>query len=127
MGSDCRAGQAIGGRERRRYLRLAPGRELECRIEGHQVVHVVGMSSSGPGMRLITDRPLPAGEIFSLCLDPRDGDPPLDLRARVVWQDSWDFEFCSRFVVGVEFEDLDARAGERLARLLPSMDRNPVK
>ncbi len=104
--------------ERRRYYRLSPEVEVDCAIEGMEVVHVVGLGATGAGMRLITNRELPADGDFRVCLATGDGSD-LCLRARAVWRDVWDFEFCSRHVAGVEFQGLAEGDRARLVALLP--------
>ncbi len=104
--------------ERRRYYRLSPEVEVACAIEGMEVVHLVGLGATGAGMRLITNRELPMDRDFPICLSTGTG-PDLCLRARAVWRDAWDFEFCSRHVAGVEFLDLGEAERASLVALLP--------
>ena len=48
--------EKTGELERRRYLRVAADEGLECDISGMGVVHIVGVSSEGRGMRVITNK-----------------------------------------------------------------------
>jgi len=80
--------------ERRRYYRISPQAEVTCRIEGMEVVHLVGLGANGAG-------------------------PTLTLKGRVAWRDTWDFDFCSRHVAGIEFVDLGAEERGHLTGLLP--------
>lgn len=108
--------------ERRTYVRLGPGSDVRCRIPGMEVVHVVGLSSGGTGMRVITDKPLPADEAFDMSLDLGDEQPTVRCGARVVWQESRDFDFCNRHISGVAFNNLADPDKERLVALLPAGD-----
>lgn len=103
--------------ERRRYVRLTTDHNVQCAIEGVEVVHVVGLGSGGSGMRAITNKELPEGE-FSMELDLNDGGPVLSLRGRAVWQESWDFEIFNRHAAGIELSGLDKAAAERIDRLI---------
>lgn len=105
--------------DRRRYLRLGPEGNVFCSIQGADVLHVVGISSDGSGMRIISDRELPAHEQFQVVIDPQDGNAPIEGRARAVWQEVWDFEFCSRHVAGLALLDLGQSDRERLLALIP--------
>lgn len=109
---------ASPGEDRRRYYRLSPETELTCRIEGMEIVHLVGLGVNGAGMRLITDKELPTEGEFPVNLKTESG-PTLSLKGRVVWKGGWDFDFCSRHVAGVEFVDLQAEERAHLAGLLP--------
>lgn len=97
--------------ERRRYLRVAADEGLECDISGMGVVHIVGMGAEGGGMRVITNNEIPAGEELELTLS-RGGAQLFAGKAKAVWHETWDFEFCSRHVAGVELLGLsdDERA-----------------
>lgn len=88
-------------RDRRRYLRVAADEGLECGIEGVGVVHIVGLGAEGRGMRIITNKELPDHGELSIKLT-RDGKILFEGKAKSVWQETWDFEFCSRYVTGVE-------------------------
>ncbi len=106
------------GEERRRYYRISPQAEVTCRIEGMDVVHLVGLGANGAGMRLITDKELPSEGEFLVTLATGDGQV-LSLRGRVAWKGLWDFDFCSRHVAGIEFVALGGEERSRLAGLLP--------
>ncbi len=111
---------------RRRYVRLAADDNIVCDIGGQKVVHVVGLGSQGHGMRIITDSELPDGSEIPVSL-VLDGDAVGPARARVVWQESWDFGFCNRHVAGIEFLDIDPALQDRLKALIPDEDdRQPV-
>ena len=101
-------------RERRRYLRVAADEGLECDIEGVGVVHIVGIGSEGRGMRIITNKELPKEGELKISLS-RDGKSIFQGAAKAVWQEAWDFEFCSRYAAGVEIE---GQSEEELAALL---------
>ncbi|HXE73742.1 MAG TPA: PilZ domain-containing protein [Candidatus Nitrosotenuis sp.] len=113
------AGKKKVPQERRRYARISPDREIVCRIPGARVVHVLGVGVSGGGMRILTETQLTAPQ-FPVELDLGDGLPPLNLPARVVWQETQDFDFCNRYITGIEFADLDQAARRRLASLASS-------
>jgi hypothetical protein len=104
--------------ERRRYYRISPQAEVTCRIEGMEVVHLVGLGANGAGMRLITDKELPSEGSFPVILATGSG-PILTLKGRVAWRDTWDFDFCSRHVAGIEFVDLGEEERSHLTGLLP--------
>lgn len=115
-------------KDRRRYVRLATDDAVRCSIEGAEVVHVVGLSSGGNGMRVIVDRELPDTSEFAVTMDIDDSQPTIQARGRVVWQEAWDFGFCNRFVAGVEFVRIDDSARERLVGLIPEKkDRQPLQ
>lgn len=107
------------GKERRRYMRLSTDKTLDCAIDGMEVLHIVGLGSEGSGMRIITNHELPDGD-FGMTVDPNDGQPPISLKARAVWQESWDFEICNRNVAGIAFVEVPDGARERLQALLPA-------
>lgn len=104
--------------ERRRYYRLSPEADVSCTIEGVDVVHLVGLGAGGNGMRVITDRELPEDRTFLVGVSAGTG-PEVALRGRSVWKKAWDFDFCNRFVSGVEFVDLEAVHRDWLMSLLP--------
>lgn len=87
--------------ERRRYLRVAADEELGCAIEGVDFVHIVGISAEGSGMRVITNKPLPAGVELD-CRLARDGRDLFHGKAKAVWNETLDFEFIQRHVAGIE-------------------------
>jgi len=103
--------EQTGDRERRRYLRVAADEGLECDIASVGVVHIVGVSARGQGMRIITNKELPRDSELDISLS-REGSELFKGKAKAVWQETWDFEFCSRHVVGVELLNLsdDERA-----------------
>lgn len=105
-------------KDRRRYLRVSADEGLECGIEGVGVVHIVGVSREGNGMRVITDKELPAGGDLSLKL-VRNGVELFNGMAKSVWQESWDFEFCSRHVAGIELLGLSEAERDALVSQLP--------
>lgn len=92
--------------ERRRYLRIAADEELGCAIEGVDVVHIVGISSEGSGMRVITNKELPTGVELD-CRLARDGKDLFNGKVKAVWLETLDFEFTKRHVAGVELLGLD--------------------
>lgn len=69
-------------------------------------------------MRVITDKELPAGGELALKL-ARDGTELFNGKAKSVWQESWDFEFCSRHVAGIELLGLSSEEREALISKLP--------
>lgn len=105
-------------KERRRYLRIAADEGLDCDLEGVGVVHIVGISSEGGGMRVITDKELQTGVELD-CSLIRDGKDLFRGKVKAVWVESWDFEFCSRHVAGIELLGLDRAGREALVAGLP--------
>ncbi|MEW6280227.1 MAG: PilZ domain-containing protein [Candidatus Eremiobacterota bacterium] len=105
--------------ERRSYVRLGPDTDLRCQISGIEVVHVLGLSAGGTGMRVITDKPLPEKSAFGVSLELGEGLGSLRCQGRVVWQESRDFDFCNRHISGVAFDDLQDGDRRRLVSLLP--------
>jgi PilZ domain-containing protein len=111
-------------RERRRYLRVAVDEGLECDIEGVGVVHIVGVGSEGGGMRIITNKELPKDHELQIKLS-RDEKSLFEGKAKAVWQEAWDFEFCSRYVVGVELLGLDEAERQALVSQIPTVSEPP--
>lgn len=109
-------------KDRRSHYRLSPEAEILCDIEGMGVVRVVGLGASGAGMRIWTDRELPAEGTFPVRLST-GGEGDLLLTARAVWQKDLDFGYCRRHTAGIEFLDLEDAARSRLAALLPPPDQ----
>lgn len=107
-------------RERRRYLRVAADEGLECDIEGVGVVHIVGISAEGRGMRIITNKELPKDADLAVKLS-REGDSLFEGQAKAVWQEAWDFEFCSRYVTGVELQGLSEEERQALVSKIPTV------
>lgn len=107
-------------KDRRRYLRIAADEGLDCDLEGVGVVHIVGISSEGRGMRVITDKEL-ATDVELDCRLVRDGRELFSGKAKAVWQESWDFEFCSRHVAGIELQGLSDEERAALVGSLPVM------
>ena len=107
-------------KDRRRYLRIAADEGLDCDIEGVGVVHIVGISSEGRGMRVITDKEL-ATDVDLDCRLVRNGAELFSGKAKAVWQESWDFEFCSRHVSGIELQGLNDEERAALVGSLPVM------
>lgn len=93
-------------KERRRYLRIAADEELGCAIEGVDIVHIVGISAEGGGMRVITNKELPTGVELD-CRLAREGKDLFNGKAKAVWRETLDFEFTKRHVAGVELLGLD--------------------
>lgn len=108
--------------ERRNYIRLGPDHEVRCEISGMEVVHVVGLSAGGTGMRVITDKALPEADAFDLTMDLGDDQAAVRCRARVVWHETKDFDFCNRHISGVAFADLKDTDRKRLVSLLPKAE-----
>lgn len=108
-------------RERRRYLRVAADEGLECDIAGAGIVHIVGISAEGRGMRVITNKELPTDEELTVVLS-RDGAELFNGGAKAVWQETWDFEFCSRHVAGVELLGLSEEERQTLVSKIPTMN-----
>lgn len=106
------------GEERRRYLRVAADEGLECDIAGMGVVHIVGIGAEGRGMRVITNEELPSGQELDVCL-ARDGEKLFEGKAKAVWHETWDFEFCSRHVAGVEIMGLSEDERQALVSKIP--------
>lgn len=107
-------------RERRRYLRVAADEGLECEIGGVGIVHIVGISAEGRGMRVITNKELPSEQELHVVLS-RDGAELFNGAAKAVWQEAWDFEFCSRHVSGVELLGLSEEDRQALVSKIPTM------
>lgn len=103
--------------DRRRYIRLTTDHNVQCSIPGIEVVHVVGLGSGGSGMRVITNRELPEDE-FSLTLELNDGSPELHLKAKAVWQESWNFEFFDRHAAGLALSGMKPDEVQRIDDLL---------
>lgn len=103
--------------ERRRYIRLGTDQNVNCHISGVDFIHVVGLGADGTGMRVITNKELPAGE-FPIQLEPEDGDGVLQASAKVVWHESKDFEFTQRHFSGLALFNLDDSAKSRLNKML---------
>ena len=112
--------EEIAERERRRYLRVAVDEGLECDIADVGVVHIVGISADGRGMRIITNKELPADQEMDLALS-RDGLIIFKGQAKAVWREAWDFEFCSRHVSGVELVGLSDEDRTILVGKIPVM------
>jgi len=110
--------EQIDERERRRYLRVAADEGLECEIAGAGVVHIVGIGAQGLGMRIITNQELPAGDELDVTLS-RDGAELFKGKAKTVWQETWDFEFCARHVSGVVLLGLSDEARKALVSKIP--------
>lgn len=100
-------------KERRRYLRVAADEELGCAIEGVDIVHIVGISAEGVGMRVITNKELPTG-IELDCRLARDGQDLFNGKVKAVWRETLDFEFTKRHVAGVELLGLNEAEREAL-------------
>jgi hypothetical protein len=107
--------------ERRRYLRIAADEGLECAIEGAGVVHIVGISSEGGGMRVITSKELDTGTDLD-CRLTRDGKDLFHGKAKPVWKETLDFEFTRRHVAGIELMGLDERERAALVEKLPVLN-----
>ena len=110
--------QTGSGRERRRYLRVAADEGLDCDISNMGVVHIVGMSAEGRGMRLITNEEWPSDVELDMTLS-RDGEQLFKGKGKAVWQEAWDFEFCSRHVAGVELLGLSDEDRKILVSKIP--------
>lgn len=108
-------------RERRRYLRVAADEGLECDIAGVGIVHIVGISAEGRGMRVITNKELPTEDELTVVLS-RGGAELFNGSAKAVWQETWDFEFCSRHVAGVELLGLSEEERQALVSKIPTMN-----
>lgn len=113
----------IGERERRRYLRVAADEGLDCDIEGVGVVHIVGIGADGRGMRVITNKELPSDAELKVALR-RTGAILFEGMAKAVWHETWDFEFCSRHVAGVELLGLNDEERQALVSKIP-VEREP--
>ena len=105
-------------KDRRRYLRVAADDGLECAIEGVGIVHIVGISSEGRGMRVITDKELPSDKELGLKLALNE-DLLFDGKAKCVWHEAWDFEFCSRHIGGLEILGLSDEERKALVKAIP--------
>jgi hypothetical protein len=112
--------EQTGDRERRRYLRVAADEGLECDIKGVGIVHIVGIGADGRGMRIITNEELPRGDELDVTLS-REGKDLFKGQAKTVWQEAWDFEFCSRHVSGVELLGLSDSDREILVSAIPTV------
>jgi hypothetical protein len=107
---------AVNG-DRRRDLRLTAENNIRCTITGTEVVHVIGLGSEGSGMRVLTNKELPDGELqISLQLD--DGGPSINLTGNVVWRESWDFDAFRRHISGLATHNLPEEAQARLSAVL---------
>ncbi len=93
-------------KDRRRYLRIAADEGLGCAIEGVDIVHIVGISAEGGGMRVITNNALPSGVELD-CRLARGGQDLFHGKAKAVWNETLDFEFVKRHVAGIELLGLD--------------------
>jgi hypothetical protein len=105
-------------KERRRYLRIAADEELGCAIEGVDIVHIVGISAEGGGMRVITNKELPT-DVELDCRLARGGKDLFHGKAKAVWRETLDFEFTRRHVAGVELLGLDEAERQALVGSLP--------
>jgi hypothetical protein len=105
-------------KERRRYLRIAADEELGCAIEGVDIVHIVGISAEGGGMRVITNRELPTGVELD-CRLAREGKDLFNGKAKAVWVETLDFEFTKRHVAGIELLGLDEAERKALVGSMP--------
>ena len=103
--------------ERRRYVRLGTEHNIACTIEGVDVVHIVGLGSEGSGMRVITNKELPH-EGFAVELTLDDGGEPISAKAKVAWQEEWDFDIFQRHVAGLTLEELSEGDRVRLNKML---------
>jgi hypothetical protein len=103
--------------ERRRYVRLGTEHNIACTIEGVDVVHIVGLGSEGSGMRVITNKELPH-EGFAIEMSLDDGGAPIVAKAKVAWQEQWDFDIFQRHVAGLTLEELSEDARTRLNKML---------
>ena len=103
--------------ERRRYVRLGTEHNIQCQIPGVDVVHIVGLGSEGSGMRVITNKELPAEE-FPIELGLDDGGELINATARVAWHESWDFDIFQRHVAGLTLGNLSEEARARLSKML---------
>lgn len=106
----------VGADDRRREARLSPG-DVECDIEGAQVVHVLGISIEGHGMRVMTDHSLQGREGIPIALHVAP-DETLHFSGRVVWEKAQNFEFTRRYITGLQFVSPDPAATERLHRFV---------
>jgi PilZ domain len=95
--------QASESDDRRSEARLSPG-DVTCHIDDIQVVHVLGLSLSGHGMRVMTNKRLPAQQPFAIGLQ-LDEQTTLPLQGRVVWERDEDLEFTHRYISGIQFID----------------------
>ena len=87
-------------------MRIAADEGLGCAIEGVDIVHIVGISAEGGGMRVITNSELPAGVELD-CRLARDGQDLFHGKAKAVWKETLDFEFVKRHVAGIELLGMD--------------------
>ena len=51
----------------------------------------------------------------------RDGSSLFEGQAKAVWQEAWDFEFCSRYVTGVELQGLSEEDRQALVSKIPTV------
>ena len=107
------------GGERRRYLRVAADEGMDCDITGMGVVHIVGIGAEGRGMRVFTNAEIPSGEELDVCLT-HSGEKLFEGKAKAVWHETWDFEFCSRHVAGVELLGLNEEQRKVLVSKIPT-------
>lgn len=110
--------EQTGEQDRRRYLRVAADEGLDCEIADAGVVHIVGVGAEGRGMRIITNQELPKGVELDVTLS-RDGSELFNGKAKAVWAETWDFEFCSRYVAGVELLGLNDEERAALVSKIP--------
>lgn len=75
-------------------------------------------------MRVITNRELPDDE-FDVQLDLADGQPPLQLKGKAVWHESWDFEFVSRHAAGILLTGLSPQDSGRIDALIQTPGGSP--
>ena len=102
--------------ERRRYVRLGTEHNIQCKIPGIDVVHIVGLGSEGSGMRVITNKELPEEFPVELTLD--DSGELIKATARVAWQEAWDFDIFQRHVAGLTLGELKDGDRQRLNKML---------
>lgn len=110
--------EELGERDRRRYLRVAADENLECDIADVGVVHIVGIGSKGNGIRVITNTELPTDSELDVALTWQE-ESLFKGKAKAVWQETWDFEFCSRHVAGIELLGQTAEERKALVERLP--------
>ena len=103
--------------ERRRYVRLGTEHNIQCKIAGVDVVHIVGLGSEGSGMRIITNKELPHDE-FPVELTLDDDDNIIHAHAKVAWQEAWDFDIFQRHVAGLTLTHLGEEQRQRLNNML---------
>lgn len=93
----------------RKYTRSTRIERIPIHIEGIGVAEIVSLGFGG--VYINTPRPLSEGSVFDLSLPLPDGEPVIQVRAKVVYVEQGKG-------MGVQFSDLKTRDAERIGVLL---------